>query len=272
MSNLSNCGYKKIEAQYLPLLPIFKNMKKLILLLFVSVFAISCQQKELTAEDIIDKTIEKAGGENYKKAEISFKFRDAEYKSTRDGGKFQFERFITDSTGTEFHDVLNNEGFTRTRRDSVIQLSDSMKTVYGNSVNSVHYFVQLPYGLKDEAVNKKLLGKDSIEGEEYYEIEVSFQASEEVTDPEDVYLYWIHTRDFTIDYLAYSFEVEGGGVRFRRALNPQTIGGIRFVDYENYKADDAGVPLDDLDKLFEKRELELLSMIENRDIEVSIKE
>ncbi len=247
-------------------------MRTTILGVFFLCIIAACQQKELSANQIINKAIEKAGGENYKKAEISFKFRDAEYKSIREGGKFQFERFITDSTGTEFHDILNNEGFTRTQRDSVVQLSDSMKTVYGNSVNSVHYFVQLPYGLNDRAVNKKLLGKDSIEGEEYYEIEVSFKTSEEVTDPEDVYLYWIHTRNFTVDYFAYSFEVEDGGVRFRRALNPQMIRGIRFVDYENYKADDTDVPLEGLDELFERRELELLSMIENRDIEVNIKQ
>lgn len=237
----------------------------------VSALLFSCdQKKELTAQQIIDKTIEKAGGEKYKNAEISFEFRDTEYKSTRNGGKFQLERFITDSTGTEYHDVINNEGFTRYHQDSVVTLSDSMKTVYSNSVNSVHYFVQLPYGLNDPAVNKKLLGKDSIKGKEYYEIKVTFEDSEEVTDHEDVYLYWIDTENFTIDYMAYSFKINDGGVRFRKAYNPQTVGGIRFVDYENYKADDLDIPLQELDEKYEARELELLSIIENENIEVKL--
>lgn len=246
-------------------------MKKLILFVAVSALLFSCDQnKELTAQQIIDKTIEKAGGDKYNNAEISFKFRDTEYKSTRNGGEFQLERFITDSTGTEYHDVINNEGFTRYHKDSAVSLSDSMKTVYSNSVNSVHYFVQLPYGLNDAAVNKKLLGKDSINDREYYEIQVSFEDAEEVTDPEDVYLYWIDTEDFTIDYMAYSFKINDGGVRFRKAYNPQTVGGIRFVDYENYKADDLDIPLEDLDEKYEAGELELLSIIENENIEVKL--
>lgn len=246
-------------------------MKKIIFLVAVSALLFSCNQnKELTAQQIIDKTIEKAGGDKYNNAEISFKFRDAEYKSTRNGGKFQLERFITDSTGTEYHDVINNEGFTRYHKDSVVTLSDSMKTVYSNSVNSVHYFVQLPYGLNDAAVNKKLLGKDSIKDKEYYEIQVTFEDTEEVTDHEDVYLYWIDTENYTIDYMAYSFKINDGGVRFRKAYNPQTVGGIRFVDYENYKADDLDVPLQELDEKYEARELELLSIIENENIEVKL--
>lgn len=237
----------------------------------VSALLFSCDQnKEQTAQQIIDKTIEKAGGEKYNNAQISFKFRDTEYKSTRNGGKFQLERFITDSTGTEYHDVINNEGFTRYHKDSVVTLSDSMKTVYSNSVNSVHYFVQLPYGLNDAAVNKELLGKDSIQDREYYELQVTFEDTEEVTDHEDVYLYWIDTEHFTIDYMAYSFKINDGGVRFRRAYNPQTVGGIRFADYENYKADDLDVPLQDLDEKYETRELELLSIIENENIEVKL--
>ena len=230
-------------------------MKKLLVIITLAIISVSCEKKELTADEIINKTIEKAGGEKYSKAGISFKFRDTEYKSTRNGGKFEFERFITDSTGIEYHDVLNNEGFTRYHQNEKVKLSDSMKGDYSNSVNSVHYFVQLPYGLNDAAVNKKLLGKDSIEGKEYYEIQVTFNDSEEVTDHEDIYLYWIHTKDFTIDYLAYSFNINDGGIRFRRAYNPQVVGGIRFVDYENYKTDNLETPLQDLDELFESGKL-----------------
>lgn len=245
-------------------------MKKLLFLIPLVLFLVSCNQENPSEEEIIDKTIEKAGGEKYRNAEISFEFRDTKYKSTRDNGKFKFERKITDSTGTTYHDVLSNDGFTRYHEGSPVTLSDSMKTVYSNSVNSVHYFMQLPFGLNDTAVKKKLLGKDSIQGLEYYEVRVSFEASEEVTDPEDVYVYWINTEDFTIDYMAYSFTVEGGGIRFRKAINPRRINGIRFVDYENYKTDDHSTPLNQLDELYEARELELLSIIENKNIEVKI--
>lgn len=246
-------------------------MRKYYLVLSVILVSFACEKNEPTAQQIIDKAIAKAGGEKYKSAEISFNFREGTYKSSRKNGKFKLERFLPDSTGATNHDVVTNDGFTRYNNEQEVNLSDSLKTVYKNSVNSVHYFVQLPYGLNDAAVNKELIGKDTIHDKEYYEIKVSFDVEGGGTDHEDLYIYWINTQTFTVDYLAYSFEVNDGGIRFRKAYNPRTIQGIRFVDYENYKTDDLSTPLKELDDLYEAKQLELLSKIENRDIKVSLK-
>ena len=129
-------------------------MKKYFLGTLIIALTFACNSKQENAQQIIDKAIENAGGERYKNAEISFDFRKGIYRSKREGGKFELERILADSTGTQYRDVVNNDGFTRYYKDTVVQLSDSMKTVYSNSVNSVHYFVQLPFGLNDEAVNK----------------------------------------------------------------------------------------------------------------------
>ncbi len=231
---------------------------------------VSCGNKneELTAEMIVDKAIEKAGGENYEKAEIDFNFRNRKYRSIREGGKFRLERIMTDSTGNKINDVLDNEGLKRFINDSSVTLNDTLITPIGNSVNSVHYFVQLPYGLNASAASKELVGKDSIGNREYYEVKVTFSENGGGTDHEDEYMYWIDTQTFEVDYLAYNFETNDGGIRFRRAYNPRIIGGIRFVDYENYKYEDLSTPLRKLDSLFEKRELDLVSMIETKDIQV----
>lgn len=246
-------------------------MKNYFLSLSILFVLTACNSKEPTAQQIIDKAIEKAGGELYKNAEISFDFRKASYKSSREDGKFQLERFLPDSSGTTYHDVVTNEGFTRYKNEKPANLKDSLKDVYRNSINSVHYFVQLPFGLNDAAVNKELIGKDSIHNKEYYEIKVSFEAKGGGIDHEDLYMYWVNTQTFTVDYLAYSFEINDGGIRFRKAYNPRTIEGIRFVDYENYKLDDLSTPLKKLDDLYEVKELELLSKIENKNIKVNLK-
>jgi len=196
-------------------------------------------------------------------------FRKNEYKSIRQGGKFQLERFIKDSTGNKIRDILNNDGLQRLVNDSVTKLQDSLILPVGNSINSVHYFVHLPFGLNDPAANKELIGKDSIAGREYYEVKVKFAEEGGGTDHEDEYLYWIDTQNFEVDYLAYNFEVNGGGMRFRKAFNHRIIAGIRFVDYENYKYEKLSTPLHKLDSLYEKRELELLSLIETRDVKVN---
>ena len=247
-------------------------MKKNVLVLLIIALTYACNTKQESAQQIIDKAIAKAGGERYKNAEISFDFRNGTYKSERKGGDFELERIMPDSTGTQYRDVVNNDGFTRFYKDTVVKLSDSIETVYANSVNSVHYFVQLPFGLNDDAVNKELIGKDTINNKEYYEIKVTFDAEGGGEDHEDVYMYWINTQNYNVDYLAYSFEINEGGLRFRKAYNPRTIEGIRFVDYENYKTDDLSTPLSELDDLYEDRQLELLSKIENKNIEVKLLE
>lgn len=238
----------------------------LVIMLFV-LFSCETKEKELTTQEIVDKAIQKAGGDRYKNAEIKFEFRDRIYKSTRSENEFVLERTRIDSTG-KIYDILTNSGLERLQNDSLIQVADSLVMPISNSVNSVHYFVHLPYGLNDTAANKKLLGKDSISGKEYYEIKVDFSEKGGGTDHEDEYLYWIHTKNFTVDYLAYSFEVNKGGIRFRKAFNPRRVEGIRFVDYENYKYEQLSTPLKDLDSLYEEGKLELLSKIITEKVEV----
>lgn len=69
--------------------------------------------------------------------------------------------------------------------------------------------------------------------------------------------------------MAYSFTVNGGGNRFRIAYNERYVNGIRFVDYKNYKTIDNKYPIQDIDKLYNTKELELLSKIELKDIKVT---
>jgi hypothetical protein len=233
---------------------------------------ISCKQEEkpLTAQQIIDKTIENAGGKKYESATINFTFRDIKYSSKRNKGFFEYSRTYTDSIG-EVNDVLNNDEFKRFINAQKIDLPDSTATKYANSVNSVHYFVQLPYGLNDPAVKKELLGEAEIIDKKYYEVKVTFAQDGGGTDHEDEYMYWIAKDNFTVDYFAYKFYTGEGGIRFRKAYNPRMVNGIRFVDYENYKLEPwQSVDLKTVDELFNAGKLELLSKIKTEDISVEI--
>ncbi len=248
-----------------------KPMRFLPIIGFLFLF-ISCKQeeKQLTAQQIIDKTIENAGGDKYDKAKIEFIFRKNKYTSERKNGLYKLTRTINDSLGETF-DVLTNSSFERQVDGVKVSLSDSLSNLYSNSVNSVHYFVQLPYGLNDEAVNKKLVGEAEIKGKKYYEIEVTFAQEGGGEDHEDIYMYWINKDDFTADYFAYKFYTGKGGIRFREAFNPNFVKGIRFVDYKNYKAEPwENVEMKSLDELFTEGKLELLSEIITEDISVDI--
>lgn len=253
----------------LPLLQM-KRMKVFGILLFVFSFMACKQERSVPdAQAIVDRAIDEACSGHCDHVTIDFTFRDRCYVSKRDGGKFQLERITSDSLGVT-HDILTNENFRRYQNDTLIKLPDSTSIKYANSVNSVHYFLQLPFGLNDKAVQKELLGEDEVKGQPYFEIAVSFLEEGGGTDFQDRFVYWVHQETYTVDYLAYSYETDGGGIRFREAFNPRVINGIRFVDYRNFKPAGLDVKLADLDTLFEKEELKLLSKIENESIGVRL--
>ncbi|HET8855440.1 MAG TPA: DUF6503 family protein [Salinimicrobium sp.] len=232
----------------------------------------SCEisDEKSTAERIIEKSIEVSGGESYSRAEIEFYFRNRKYMSKRSGGLYKFERIVTDSLGNWTHDILSNEGLERFENGHSVTVPDTMVTRISDGVNSVHYFVQVPYVLKSEAAKKELLGEDEVLGEPYFEIKVTFVEKGGGTDYHDEFLYWIHRENYTVDYLAYRFYTNNGGIRFRKAVNPRTIDKIRFVDYENYKIENFSFPLKDLDSLYEAGSLRLLSNIKNDSIKVKL--
>jgi len=71
-----------------------------------------------------------------------------------------------------------------------------------------------------------------------------------------------------LDYLAYKYATNGGGVRFREAYNTRVVEGIRFVDYNNYKPENKEVSLSELDQLFTEEKLKLVSKIETEKVKV----
>lgn len=238
-------------------------------LFFLIVLALSCNQvnKSMTAQQIVDKAIMVSGGMHYAESQTSFFFRDRKYASSVKEGKTILKR-QTFSDSLEINDIREGSRFQRFFNDSLLSLPDSIENRYANAVNSVHYFARLPYGLNDAAVNKELMGEVTIKGRQYYKLKVTFDESGGGDDFDDTYLYWFDKESFKPDYLAYEFHVNGGGIRFREAYNERYVNEIRFVDYNNYKADPKKNDLMEVDKLFEEGRLELLSKIELKNVEV----
>ncbi|PQJ78376.1 DUF6503 family protein [Polaribacter porphyrae] len=240
-------------------------MKYLYFLLILFAVGCSSKTKELTAQEIIDKSIISSGVDKVANSEITFKFRDIQYKAVRENGNFLLIRSFD-----SIKDILSNEGFKRLENAEPVKVSDSMISKYRNSINSVHYFSVLPFGLNDKAVHKKLLPSSTIKDREYYKVEITFSKDGGGEDFEDVFIYWIAKSDFLVDYLAYSYHTNGGGKRFRVLKEQCYKEGIRFVDYHNYKPLNKDITLTGLDKVFENNELEKVSEIVLEDIQVDI--
>ncbi len=223
----------------------------------------------LSAQEIVDKSIEVCGGDLYKNSQISFDFRDKTYTALRVNGRRVLKR-IYKNDSIKIVDVKSHDRFERYKNDSLIIVHDTLANAYSNSINSVHYFAYLPFGLNDPAVRKTFLDTVTIKNQEYFKIKVTFDQNGGGKDFDDVYVYWINTQSFKPDYLAYEFHVDGGGMRFREAYNERIVNGIRFVDYKNYKSKDQKTTIFQIDSLFANNELELLSTIELTNISVQL--
>lgn len=245
-------------------------MRKIVILLGVVLFY-SCSEP-VDPQLIIDQAIKKHGVDQLDGALVEFDFRKKHYSMERQDGSSVYTRSYEDSVGA-IHDVLiNSTDFTRTINDSTVALSDKWQSRYGNSVNSVFYFTKLPLGLNDPAVNKEYLGEVYLNKMPYHKIKVTFQQEGGGTDFQDVFIYWIHKREGTMDYLAYKYYTDGGGTRFRQAINRRTINGIIFQDYVNYKAETKNASIEDHDEFFDEGKLLELSRIVNENVQVTLKQ
>lgn len=244
------------------------NTLKLVFSLVIMFAIADCQAQEADrAQEIIDKAIEVHGGDAYDNLSVAFSFRDKAYTIKLDGGSYEYTKSYADTTGNVL-DVLNNKGFTRTVNGKELNLSDKDRAKYSNSLNSVCYFTLLPKGLNDPAVKKSMIGLNKIAGQKYHVVQVGFNEEGGGDDHEDLFIYWINQKTYTIDYFAYSYHTNGGGVRFRVAKDQMELGGIRFQNYVNYKHSDATTHLESMPYHYVQGELKKLSEINNESIEL----
>jgi len=211
-------------------------------------------------ESIVDSAIAYHGGDLYEKVDLAFGFRGRSYQAIHQGGKFEYINTYRDSTGDHLR-RLTNEGFSQELNNEILDLTEKDSTVRSASVNSVMYFALLPGMLRADAANKEFIGKEAIEGQEYFKIGVTFSKEGGGEDFDDVFLYWFSTDNYAMDYLAYSYLEDEGGSRFRKAYNRRSVNGMVFQDYLNLRGP-APDSLDFISEMFKSGKLDTLSRIE----------
>jgi len=231
---------------------------------FLLIVAFGCQTKD-KAYAIINESIQAHGGASYHNKRIEFDFRKFHLVLDQQDGHFSYQRTYPDSAGNKISETLTNDGFVRTLNGKRQTLDSAQTRRYSQAVNSVAYFVLLPAKLSDPAVLANYVGESQIDGQPYYNVRVRFRAEGGGTDHQDIFFYWFNQQTHTMDYLAYS----EGGPRFRKAINPQVVGGIRFQDYINYKGgNDDTTSVGTYDRRYQARQLTELSRIEQKNIRV----
>lgn len=250
--------------------PEMKNYSLYCLLFFGFVGLESCDEKtqRLTADQVIQKAIDRHGGLKYDNMEVEFDFRKRHFRAKITNGEYVYERSFRSKEGW-VTDVWSNDKFKRMIDEQEVKLNQENMRTYKTATNSVIYFALLPFNLDDPVVNRQLMRPVKINDQTYYKVEMTYGKNGGGEDFENVYVYWIHKENFTIDYLAYSFNINGGGVRFREAYNPREVNGIRFQDYKNYTIY-KDFPAQELDYAFQTDQLKQISDIKIENVKVNL--
>ena len=216
----------------------------------------------MAAQAIIDNSIQFYGQERWDHTHISFQFREYSYSLFKKGTSTIYTR----KKEQQVDSLIGFKRLVRYQDAQPIKLSDSLQNIYSSSVNSVLYFFQIPRILNDPAVIKTRLADMMIQGRKYHALKITFQPDGGGTDYQDEFRYWIDAKTFAIDFMAYKYLTDGGGIRFRKATNRRTIGESVFQDYDNFKPTSKVVSLDDLPRLYEQGKLIKVSTIANTSI------
>jgi hypothetical protein len=246
------------------------NMKSI--LWIAMVFAIvACggnktpKESDDKAQQVVKEAIVKHGGIRFLKSIVRFEFKGDQYKITRRSSAYAYER--TSGADPTMRDVLTDTRFRRARFQDAVEMSAQDSLAAAKSLLSVVQFAQFPYFLNDWQAIKQYLGETTIKSEPYHKVKVTFSDGLNVGD---TYVFWFHRNNQTLDYLAFDFEVDGSGARFRAATNPREVEGIRFADYVNYKPKTKKFKVEELDELFNKGELERGTTVELQNIQVDL--
>ena len=230
-------------------------------------FFTNCSVPSSTQADrIIQNSIRFYQTDRLQNNTVQFQFRQHHYQLDRNLNGVVMYRILEQETGRLVDKVENFKTFSRTLNNVQEVVSDSMSRVYTNSINSVFYFFQLPLTLLDPAAIKSLEGSEIIKGKPYDRIKVVFKEEGGGDDFSDEYRYWIHQKLYRMDFLAYNYQTDGGGTRFRKAIDQRRVDGVLFQDYENYKPQKRFVALDSLPFLFAQGQLLKVSEIKNENI------
>jgi hypothetical protein len=229
----------------------------------------SSEKQGLTkGERVIEKAVAKHGGAAYKEASVHFKFRGKHYHTEINKGKYRYSRSYKDSSGNKVRQVLTNDSVYQLVNGERVPLDQKAKQTLKGTLNAINYFFLLPYHLTDEQVTPTYIDSVRIDGEPYHKIKVTFSHSANAGAHEDIYLYWFHKDDYTMDYLAYKYFVSGGGMRFRVAYNVREKGGIIFQDYHNLAPKSKNVDFMKIDSLYMEDALRKVSEINKDSIRV----
>lgn len=155
-----------------------------------------CNTKEITAEDIVSKSIEVHGGMNAWSRLKHLEFDKTTILFNQDGSiEREIEQHQLFNLKPSFEGVLlskephkndlyfHGNAFSKVINDSVFMVTDSIELETAkNTFFAAHYVVCQPFKLKDKGVVLDYIGIDKLEETEVHKINVSYLTDNENSD------------------------------------------------------------------------------------------
>ena len=220
--------------------------------------------------DVIERAIAFHGGRLYAHSEIRLrtcsKSGCSRVIARVDGGKFDYSVSGT-SQGSALEVRATNDQVEVQRDGVAVAVAPEKQQVYRDWAMAKVYFSFLPYRLDDPGVFKQDLGLVTWGDRQLHKVKVTFEAGSS-TDASDEYMYWLDPDTAQVELFAYSYDNNGGGLRFRRAVNDRRVGGILFFDQENLGVEGPDLSVDAIDADYVRDKLRPVSTVRLEEITV----
>ena len=219
--------------------------------------------------EIVAKAIDFHGGALYEHSKITLTITSLsgsfQIEASQDGGNFEY--VVTGHVG---HD--QSERKVRLTNDTVQEWRDSVEIKLDAEgerrtrafANARVFFPFLPYTLKSKDIHFDDLGLETWEGRELHRMKVTFTLGTS-NDADDAYTFWFDPDTGRVEQFGYDFN---GGLRYRKAIAFNRVGGVLFSDQENYAVNGERVPVDMLSPEYISENMALLSTVTISDITV----
>lgn len=235
-------------------------------------FLISCQEQgkvseESTSNEVVDSarwvisnSIKHYGGDFQEKI-IEFDFREKHYKANFNSNENSMTRSYSRNDSIFVDSTNGSLAISRINNTEINHNAKKSQSIT-NAINSVFYFALLPSKLADPAVVANYKGKVKMNSRTYYQVAVQFNQEGGGEDFQDKFFYWFNSETMDLSFLAYSYETNNGGIRFRSIEQQHKLeNGYIFQDYINYKTDSLTISLEQLLPMFMDSSLTELSRI-----------
>ncbi len=219
---------------------------------------------------IVDRAIEHHGGEIYRHSETELdlcsKSGCFQVTANLDGDRWAYT--VSGKSGGSQLRVLSADDRLKVQRDGAEEAVTADKEQrFRDWAMARVYFCFLPFRLNDPSVLKQSLGLVGWNGRRLHKVKVTFRAGTS-TDAGDQYMYWFDPETARLEYLAYSYDDNSGGLSFRRAVRHRRIGGLLFFDQENYGPDGPGLSVDAIDPAYVRDAMRHVSTVRLEGIRV----